>query len=887
MVVDNNSKDAIVFDTETDTVTGVVSLGVIGGVVGDCIVADGGRLGLVTDYSYQLWAINLTTTPPILAGAPNPVVVANQGADVALTTGGQFAVVCDSATVAPISVVDVQSRTEVSTLDLGTDCNGVDVCDDSSILVSSYRTSSIRRLTIDAGGTLTDTGETFTFANPINVTCAPGSQAGVVLSTFGSAQAFRLGGMTAGDPATLTGRPAISAIFNGSGTKLYVRSNNAIDIFDFDPGTATIGASPPLTIPLTFGAPGLFGTDQMALDPSDAKLYVPQTRSVNVYDAMTGELLTTFDDPAMISTTGICVHRSQDSDGDGLSDGVEEDLGTDPLNPDTDGDGLLDGFEVKFGLDPLTAGDGNLDPDADGLENLREQTLRTNPTDADTDDDGLLDGAEVDIHGTDPRNPDSDEDGLDDGQEVNDHGTDPLDDDTDGGGAPDGDEIADGTDPLEPGDDLIYVSFPLSLVDGGDAIWRIWADGSILSGYVGPFDYGFRLNINNQDFPPFSQGSTGPDGREIRVGPADHGGLRVSRRVYVPGDESFVRFLEIIENPTGETRMAGIRIFSDLSSGYATEVVLTSSGDAAFEPEDDFIVTDDADGSGHPAIVHVFSGRGDVLEPSTVATTAPGGDRVSFTFDLELPPGERAIIMHFGSQSAMRALAAESAETLHRLLGRALHGLSEADRAVVANFEPYPDTDGDGLNDQEEADRGTDPDNPDTDGGGLLDGYEVEHGFDPLSPADDTGDPDGDGLDNVGEQAAGTGPHDPDSDDDGLRDGFEVDHGFDPLQPLEAGLDPDSDGLDNLGEQTAGTHPRDPDSDDDGLRDGFEVEYGFNPLTPGDESGDADSDGLTNLHEQELGTDPTDADSDDDGATDGDEVLVMGSEPLDPDTDDD
>ncbi len=51
-----------------------------------------------------------------------------------------------------------------------------------------------------------------------------------------------------------------------------------------------------------------------------------------------------------------------DSDGDGLTDGQEAELGTDPFNPDTDGDGINDGDEVANGTDPLDACDPNLTP---------------------------------------------------------------------------------------------------------------------------------------------------------------------------------------------------------------------------------------------------------------------------------------------------------------------------------------------------------------------------------------------------------------------------------------------------------------------------------------------------------------------------------------------
>lgn len=104
----------------------------------------------------------------------------------------------------------------------------------------------------------------------------------------------------------------------------------------------------------------------------------------------------------------------KDSDGDGLSDVEEKNLGTDPDNPDTDDDGLTDGEEhFDTGTDPL---------------------------DPDTDDDGLTDGKEIEI-GTDPLNPDTDGDGLGDGDEYNKLGTDPLKADTDNDGVNDGLEV--------------------------------------------------------------------------------------------------------------------------------------------------------------------------------------------------------------------------------------------------------------------------------------------------------------------------------------------------------------------------------------------------------------------------------------------------------------
>src|SRR5262245_6919505 len=43
-----------------------------------------------------------------------------------------------------------------------------------------------------------------------------------------------------------------------------------------------------------------------------------------------------------------------DTDGDGLNNDAECDLGSDPTLADTDGDGVSDGDEVKQGTDPKT-----------------------------------------------------------------------------------------------------------------------------------------------------------------------------------------------------------------------------------------------------------------------------------------------------------------------------------------------------------------------------------------------------------------------------------------------------------------------------------------------------------------------------------------------------
>jgi hypothetical protein len=88
-------------------------------------------------------------------------------------------------------------------------------------------------------------------------------------------------------------------------------------------------------------------------------------------------------------------------------------VATPALDQDTDGDGLTDAAEQQLGADPRRA-----DSDNDGLSDAEEVSLSTDPNDADTDDDGLTDGEEVNKYNTDPENADTDGDTYLDGVEV-------------------------------------------------------------------------------------------------------------------------------------------------------------------------------------------------------------------------------------------------------------------------------------------------------------------------------------------------------------------------------------------------------------------------------------------------------------------------------------
>jgi hypothetical protein len=115
-------------------------------------------------------------------------------------------------------------------------------------------------------------------------------------------------------------------------------------------------------------------------------------------------------DPSRLEFPGMACSNVGDFNGEQQNDDVWN-----VCDSDSDGDGLNDGEEIAIGTNP-----DDCDTDDDGRNDWHEVTgggpIPTDPFDPDTDDDGLLDSAEVfGLNPTNPVNADTDGDGLCDG----------------------------------------------------------------------------------------------------------------------------------------------------------------------------------------------------------------------------------------------------------------------------------------------------------------------------------------------------------------------------------------------------------------------------------------------------------------------------------------
>lgn len=388
----------------------------------------------------------------------------------------------------------------------------------------------------------------------------------------------------------------------------------------------------------------------------------------------------------------------KDTDEDGVRDDVELLYGTNPRNSDTDNDGMTDEFEIRYGLNPCSP-DGVNGPagdfDGDFLSNDKEREYNTNLSVPDSDGDGVVDGLET------------------------------------------GSVFATNVIPwlvFDACEDIssaistnynrcIHCPLPVPMCIQGECVTNvtIYACGALC------------LNKAGYDNPGYSV--SGSDFQSI-----------VNRDAFVlaPYLQSAYIRSDIVDRQT--------------SIKYGT---------ATF------------DGVGYILVEYLNS---------YYSTSSSQTDSISFQLAIPTNTPDRAYSryldvtgQYMDGRYASIGMQTFDGKWLHSWCyhtgGRVENGLALEFLFGVNSNPLVPDSDGDGLADGQEVSIGTSPAKEDTDGDCLPDGWEVQHGLNPLSTDGDdgdAGDPDGDGVDNLNEYDMGTNPNAADTDNDGLSDGEEA-----------------------------------------------------------------------------------------------------------------
>lgn len=189
-------------------------------------------------------------------------------------------------------------------------------------------------------------------------------------------------------------------------------------------------------------------------------------------------------------------------------------------------------------------------------------------------------------------------------------------------------------------------------------------------------------------FNDFPVPTTADSGRTIVTGAQTIAGLAVSREITVPsvGTQDFARTVDVFMNPTNAPISTTVKIVGNLGSDAATTVFSTSDGDTDVEVTDQWIGTDDANGSGTPAIIHYVHGPLG-LKPSNVQVV---GDNIEWDYDITVGANTTVRLASFTILADTRSAAISAANVLVNsggFGGEASDFLSAQELTSLANFQ--------------------------------------------------------------------------------------------------------------------------------------------------------------------------------------------------------
>lgn len=227
-------------------------------------------------------------------------------------------------------------------------------------------------------------------------------------------------------------------------------------------------------------------------------------------------------------------------------------------------------------------------------------------------------------------------------------------------------------------------SVSTSLSDAFDGYNGLWFSQTL----TGPPATGNPAYVGFNNNGPASVDST-CSGRQIIFPNQTIYGLTVSRRVFVPANDTFARWQTILTNPTGASITVNVLSSNNLGSDANTVIDTTSSGDAAATVADNWVSTwQNYSGtlSSDVRLAHVMWGPGG-SGPNAV-NFANGDDNPWWSIPVTVQPGQTRILLHFvtgqPSKAAARAKAAQIA--VNPLPLNAVACMTDLQRSQVVNF---------------------------------------------------------------------------------------------------------------------------------------------------------------------------------------------------------
>ena len=182
--------------------------------------------------------------------------------------------------------------------------------------------------------------------------------------------------------------------------------------------------------------------------------------------------------------------------------------------------------------------------------------------------------------------------------------------------------------------------------------------------------------------------------RQLLFNPQTIDGLTVSREVFVPSNDSFARWLDVVTNPGSSPAKVTLQTGNNLGSDNNTVVTATSAGNTTPTTADTWVATfqnfNPGPTTSDPRLGHVLGGTGAPVGLAGIDFQSPaaqGGNTPFWGYTLTVPPGGTRIIVNYGVVQPSRAAAATKSAQLASLSDpNQLNCMTPTQQGEVLNF---------------------------------------------------------------------------------------------------------------------------------------------------------------------------------------------------------
>lgn len=305
VVADFSAGRVSIFDT--DTLKLLQHIPLEADVIDVALTSDCQRAVVTSFNSKTMFQVDLSECPAKVVGRATTTTFLE---DVQITPNDMFALSVDgSAEDQNIVSYSLKKNAFVSTLATSAQAVAISPMCDGLVLTAVSSANSVRRFMINCCGELQDTGEQFPAGlSPINVNFSPNGNFAFVVDFAGTVSV--LSTINPDDISLISTIPASSQpqsmAVSRDGRHLFVLGSSNVDIFTFDPVSGSLALARSFAHGLQITS--FFGVDQIALDPSETRLFISATGQVTVFTTF-GTFLGTVADVSGPGGLAICSHK--------------------------------------------------------------------------------------------------------------------------------------------------------------------------------------------------------------------------------------------------------------------------------------------------------------------------------------------------------------------------------------------------------------------------------------------------------------------------------------------------------------------------------------------------------------------------------------------------